>query len=140
MKKKKIYITISILIAVIVIAIPTGFIYVLSNGNPYTKYIANKYVPKYLEEKGYTDEKIEKSHYVEPKYLINKDFYHGHFMVIFKDEPNTAYYYGITKKGKQVQQFCEKDVLSADGVTDIFEDETKYSEKECKNSLDNRDL
>ncbi|MGE7947633.1 DUF3139 domain-containing protein [Lysinibacillus sp. NPDC093688] len=121
MKKKKIYITISILIAIIVIAIPMGFIYVLNNGNPYTKYIANKYVPEYLEEKGYTDEKIEKSHYVEPKYLINKDFYHGHYMVIFKDEPNTTYYYGITKKGKQVQQFCEKDILSPDGVTDIFE-------------------
>ncbi len=60
-------------------------------------------------------------------------------MVIFKDEPNTTYYYGITKKGKQVQQFCEKDRLSLDGVTEIFEGETKYSEKECKNSLDNRD-
>ncbi|WP_432760152.1 DUF3139 domain-containing protein [Lysinibacillus zambalensis] len=132
--------TISILITVIVIAIPTGFIYVLSNGNPYAKYIANKYVPEYLEEKGYTDEIIEKSHYVEPKYLINKDFYHGHYMVIFKDEPNTTYYYGITKNGKQVQQFCEKDVLSAEGVTDLFKGETKHSEKECKYSFDNRDL
>lgn len=139
MNKKKILIITSTLIAVIVFALPIGFIYVLNNGNPYTKYIANKYVPEYLEEKGYIDEEIEESHFVEPKHLINKDFYHGHYMVIFKDEPNTTYYYGITKKGKQVQQFCEKDRLSLDGVTEIFEGETKYSEKECKNSLDNRD-
>ncbi|MGE7943977.1 DUF3139 domain-containing protein [Lysinibacillus xylanilyticus] len=38
---------------------PIGFIYVLNNGNPYTKYIANKYVPKYLEEQRYTDDKIK---------------------------------------------------------------------------------
>ncbi|GAB0168063.1 DUF3139 domain-containing protein [Lysinibacillus sp. CTST325] len=138
MNKKKVYITIIILIAVIVIAIPTGFIYVLSNGNPYSKYIANKYVPEYSKEKGYTDKKIEESHYVEPKHLINKDFYHGHYMVIFKDEPNTTYYYGVTKKGKQVQQFCEKNRLS-NGITEIFEGETKHSEQDCKNSLDNRD-
>ncbi|WP_332649918.1 DUF3139 domain-containing protein [Lysinibacillus sp. 54212] len=138
MTNKKIFITITILIVVIVIAIPIGVIYVLNNGNPYTKYIANKYVPEYLEEQGYTDEKIQESHYVEPKHVINKDFYHGHYMVIFKDEPHTTYYYGITKKGKQVYQFCEKEKLSH-GLTEIIEGETKYSEQDCKHSLDNRD-
>lgn len=138
MNKKKILIITSTLIAVIVFALPIGFIYVLNNGNPYTKFIANKYVPEYLEEKGYTEEKIEESHYVEPKHLINKDYYHGHYMVIFKDEPNTTYLYGITKKGKRVQQFCEKDRLS-NGISEIVEGETKHSEQDCKSSLDNRD-
>ncbi|MFJ8458229.1 DUF3139 domain-containing protein [Lysinibacillus xylanilyticus] len=87
---------------------PIGFIYVLNNGNPYTKYIANKYVPKYLEEQRYTDDKIKESHYVEQKHLINKDFYHGHYMVIFKDEPNTTYYYGITKKRNKFSNFVKK--------------------------------
>lgn len=91
-----------------------------------------------MEEQGYTESDIEESHYVEPKHIINKDFYQGHYMVAFKDEPDVTYYYGITKKGKQVKQFCEKDKLLPDGVTDIFEGETKYSEEKCVNSLENR--
>ena len=114
------------------------FIYVLNNGNPYTKYWVNKKMPTYLEEQGYKDSDIEVSHFVEPKHIINKDFYHGHYMVIFKDEPNMTYYYGITKKGKRVKQFCEKDNLLPNGVTDIFEGETKHSEEKCVKSLENR--
>lgn len=137
--KKNILITLSLIILVIV-AIPLGFFYVLNNGNPYTKYIVDKNVPRYLKVKGYTEKEIKESHYVEPKHLINNDFYHGHYMVIFKDEPDTTYFYGITKKGKQVKQFCEKDRLSLEGVTNIVDTETKHSEKSCVNSLDNRDL
>lgn len=135
--KKSIWIAISIFL-ILVIATPFAFIYLLNNGNPYTKYLANKNVPVYLEEQGYTESDIEESHYVEPKHIINKDFYQGHYMVAFKDEPDVTYYYGITKKGKQVKQFCEKDKLLPDGVTDIFEGETKYSEEKCVNSLENR--
>ena len=120
----------------IIVSVPIGFFYVLSNGNPYTNYIADKKVPKYLEEKGYTVNDIEESHYVEPKHTINKDFYHGHYMVIFKDEPAVTYYYGITKKGKQVKQFCEKDTIP---FYSIAESETKHSEVKCINSLNNRD-
>ena len=82
---------------------PIWVFYVLNNPNPYTKYIADKNVPVYLEEKGYTEKEIEESHYVEPKYLINNDYYHGYYMVVFKDEPDTTYYYGISKRGKQVE-------------------------------------
>lgn len=139
MDKSKIVITVMTIFVIAVIALPIGFIYLLNNGNPYTKYIANKYVPVYLEEKGYADGEIKESHYVQPKHLINKDVYHGHYMVIFTDEPNTTYYYGITKKGKQVKQFCEKDVVLSDGATHIVNTKTKYSEKNCVNSLENRD-
>lgn len=135
--KKSIWIAISIII-ILVIATPFVFIYLLNNGNPYTKYLANKNIPVYLEEQGYTKSDIEESHYVEPKHIINKDFYHGHYMVVFKDEPDVTYYYGITKKGKQVKQFCEKDKLLPDGVTDIFEGKTKHSGEKCVNSLENR--
>lgn len=99
------------MIILIIVLVPFGFFYVLNNGNPFTNYIADKNVPKYLEEKGYTENDIKESHYVEPKHIINKDFYHGHYMVIFKDEPDMTYYYGITKKGKQVKQFCENEVF-----------------------------
>ncbi|WP_156856107.1 DUF3139 domain-containing protein [Oceanobacillus sp. AG] len=137
MQKKLIFISL-ITVVVIIAAIPASFLYVLNNGNPYTKYIANKHVPAYLGEQGYTDGEIADAHYVEPKHLINRDFYHGHYMVVFKDERDITYYYGVTKKGKEVKQFCEKDILLPNGVTDIFEEATKYSEKECHHSLDNR--
>ena len=136
--KKKIIWFASGLIILIIMAITISFFYMLNNGNPYTKYIADKKVPVYLEEKGYTENDIEESHYAEPKDIINNDFYSGQYMVIFQDEPDVTYYYGITKKGKQVKQFCEKDKLSADGITDIIETETKYSEKQCVHSLVNR--
>ncbi|MDQ0229215.1 DUF3139 domain-containing protein [Metabacillus malikii] len=135
--KKSMWIAISVIL-ILVIATPFVFIYLLNNGNPYTKYVANKNVPVYLEEQGYTESDIVESHYVEPKYTTNKDFYHGHYLVVFKDEPDVTYYYGITKKGKQVKQFCEKDKLLPDGVTDIFEDVTMHSEENCISSLENR--
>jgi len=97
--------------------------------------MADKNTPEYLQEMGYTENDIEDAHYVEPKHTINREFYHGHYMVIFKDEPDVTYYYGITKKGKRIQQFCEKDKLSSDGVTETIEDETKHSEENCANSL-----
>lgn len=138
MNKKQMFITMSLLV-IIIISIPMGLIYLLNNGNPYAKYMANKYVPEYLEEKGYTADEINDSHYVEPKHITNKEFYQGHYSVVFKDETDTTYYYGITKKGKEVRQFCEKDVLSSDGVTHTVKNQTKYSEENCVNSLDNRD-
>ena len=138
MSTKKLLIIVGIFFIFLFIAVPAGFLYVLNNGNPYTKYLVNKHVPPRLEEMGYTEDQMEEAHYVEPKHLTNTDYYQGHYMVVFKDEPNITYYYGVTKKGKQVQQFCDKDILSADGVTESFEGETKYSEKECQHSLDNR--
>ncbi|MDQ0233099.1 DUF3139 domain-containing protein [Metabacillus malikii] len=135
--KKSIWIAISVIL-ILVIATPFVFIYLLNNGNPYTKYVANKSVPVYLEEKGYTESDLVESHYVEPKHRTNKDFYHGHYQVVFKDERDVTYYYGITKKGKQVKQFCEKDKLLPDGVTDIFEGGTMHSEENCISSLENR--
>lgn len=72
--KKIIWFVVGLIILVIVV-LPFGFFYVLNNGNPYTNYIADKNVPVYLEEKGYTKHDIEESHYVEPKHIINKDFF-----------------------------------------------------------------
>lgn len=135
--KKSLWITISIIL-ILVIATPFVLIYLLNNGNPYTKFLANKNVPAYLEEQGYTESDIEESHYVEPKHGTNRDFYQGQYMVIFKDEPDVTYYYGITKKDKQVKQFCEKDKLLPNGVTDLFEGETLHSEETCIYSLKNR--
>ena len=135
--KKSIWIAISVIL-ILVIATPFVVIYLLNKGNPYTKYMANKNVPVYLEEQGYKESDIEELHFVEPKHVINKDFYHGHYMVVFRDEPDVMYYYGLTKKDKQVKQFCEKDKLLPNGVIDIFEGETKHSEEKCVNSLENQ--
>ncbi|RHW41164.1 DUF3139 domain-containing protein [Neobacillus notoginsengisoli] len=135
---RKVTFTIIVITVLIIISIPAGFLYVLNNGNPYTKLITSHYVPSYLEEKGYTEKDILDSHFVEPKHLINQDVYHGHYMVIFKDEPTTTYYYGVTKRGKKVVQFCEKDVQLSDGTMNISTERTMHSEEECLQSLENR--
>ncbi|GIN87471.1 hypothetical protein J6TS2_38570 [Heyndrickxia sporothermodurans] len=128
-----------IAILIIVIGIPCGYLYLLNNGNPYNRYIVNKYIPSYIEKKGYSKEDIKEQDYVEPKHLINKDYFHGHYMVIFKDEPQITYYYGVSKKGRHVKQFCEKDESLANSTIDINEKMTKHSEMNCVRSLDNRD-
>ncbi len=138
MNRNRLSALITIIIILAVFTVPAAYLYVLNNGNPYTKYIVNQHVPDYLKEKGIPQDMIKKSHYVEPKYLINGDFYHGHYMVIFKDEPDITYYYGGTNKGKQVEQFCEKDKVSSD-VTKIVEHQTQHTEKGCIGMFDNRD-
>lgn len=85
----------------LIVVMPLLFLYVLNNGNPYTRYIANKHVPVYLEEKGYTENDIDTAHYVEPKHNINHKYYQGHYMVNFNDEQEVTYYYGITKKASR---------------------------------------
>lgn len=137
MKKKWKYLILTIVV-LIVVGIPSGFIYVLNNGNPYTKHLNNKYVPAHLAEQGIKKDELKIASYGEPSYLINEDYYHGHYMVIFKDEPNTTYYYGVKKKEKDVVQFCEKDVLGKDGVTDDTEKKTKHSEESCDYAFKNR--
>ncbi|MDR7071059.1 DUF3139 domain-containing protein [Fictibacillus barbaricus] len=127
-----------IFILTVIIASPFCFIYFLNNGNPYTKYVANKLVPVHLKEKGYTKEEIEAAIYVEPKYVINRNFYHGHYMVVFKDEPDLSYYYGVTKKGNHVKQFCEKEKQLPDFSTETVESRTIHSENKCVKSQDNR--
>lgn len=131
---KKAWIAIGI-IAILIISSPFIFIYFLNNGNPYTKYLVNKHIPNHLEEKGYTDHDFETAHYVEPKHMIDGDFYQGHYMVVFKDEPEMTYYYGIKKKDKTVSQFCEKEELLDDGVSELVTRETKHSEAECGKAL-----
>ena len=83
-------------------------IYLLNNGNPYHNYLVNKYVPAHLEQLGYTDEDIVEQHIIAPKSAANHSVYHPRYMVIFKDEPQLEYLYGLTKKKKNVVQFCEK--------------------------------
>ncbi|WP_147535959.1 DUF3139 domain-containing protein [Bacillus marasmi] len=131
-----------ILICVLVF-IPIGGFYWLNYGNPIDKFIANRYVPKYLKNNGYSNDEILEAHYVDPKNLINKDFYHGHYLVRFQDEPEMNYYYGILKKSKKVKQFCERDWNGATGVepVDYYDkrNKSKHLEKDCVNSLDNRE-
>ncbi len=127
----------------ILVLIPVGGFYVLNFGNPIDKFIANRYVPEYLKKQGYKDDEILEAHYIEPKNLINEDFYHGHYMVRFTDESEMFYYYGVSKKGKKVMQFCESDwhgATSGESI-DYYEkkNKSKHLEKDCVNSLDNRD-
>ena len=64
-------------------------------------------------------------------------------MVRFTDEPEMTYYYGVSKKGKQVKQFCERNWHGATSWEPIEyydkKNTSKHLEKDCVNSLDNRD-
>lgn len=140
MKTQRVKVAIHMIIYILVVSIlllPIGFIYLLNNGNPYTHYVLNKKLPAYLEQRGYSDEEILQQHTVEPKLIINKDYYHAHYMVIFKDEPDVTYYYGMKKREQSIDQFCEKDVL-VEGVTTTNTEQTKYSEETCVSMFANR--
>ncbi|MBP3950236.1 DUF3139 domain-containing protein [Bacillus sp. YZJH907-2] len=120
-------------------SIPFAFIYVLNNGNPYERYLANKYIPSHLEDMGYGEEDILKQLYIETKHSINNNVYHGHYKVIFKDEPQLEYLYGVTKNGKNVVQFCEKETLiTSNTYAEMTTEKTIHSEQECIGYLDNR--
>lgn len=127
-----------LIILTFIIGVPFSILYLLNNGNPYDKYMVNKYIPAYLEEQGYSSKDIQEAHYVEPKHSINKDYLHGHYRVVFKDEPRLDYYYGLSKKGHHVKQFCEKDGHHPNNAVYINEEITKHSEKDCVHSLDNK--
>lgn len=117
-----------------VIAAPFITIYFLNNGNPYHKYLVQKYIPEHLEEVGYKDSDIQQQSYSQPKHTISKEVYHGHYAVTFNDEPDLQYYYGVTKKGKNVVQFCSKHHASGESITT----ETKHSEKDCIDQFSNK--
>lgn len=133
-KKKFLIISLSM-----IVLIPIVVVYILNNGNPYEEYIVNKNVPAHLEKMGYTDEDIIKQSYVQPKHTINSDFYHGHYMVVFKDEPHLEYLYGVTKEEKKVVQFCEKETLIDENMYgEMTTEKTIHSESECMGYLENR--
>ncbi|MCG3087465.1 DUF3139 domain-containing protein [Sporosarcina cyprini] len=116
------------------ISLPKIIIYFLNNGNPYDKTVVTKHVPAYLEKQGYTDSDIAEQRYLEPKHTINRKVLHGHYVVIFKDEPGLEYYYGVTKFRKKVVQFCGKEDQSGELITE----KTKHSEKDCLDQFANK--
>lgn len=125
--RKWLYILITLLLTIVLT--PFTVIYLINNGNPYERYLLDKYIPSHLEKMGYTDRDILDAHYAEEKDSNNDDYYHGNYMVQFKDEPNITYYYGLSKKGKRVTQFCERD----DGTTKLISSPTEHSENVCAN-------
>ena len=70
MKKKALWVSVIILI---IVAIHLSF-YVLNNGNPYTKYIADKNVSVYLRKKGHR-KRNGRIILCRAEYLINNDYY-----------------------------------------------------------------
>lgn len=113
----------------------TGGLYVINEGNPVNRLQADRLIPPALAEKGFKKEDIRSAFYVEPKHLINKEYAHGHYQVIFEDEPHTVYYYGYRKKDKGVDQFCEWESVTA--PTGKPKDPI-HLEQACVSSYDNR--
>jgi hypothetical protein len=137
---KKFLINLIITFSIIFLVFYLGLSYILNYGNPYERYIVNKYIPDHLETMGYTDADIVKQSYIQPKHGINNSVYHGHYMVVFKDEPQLEYLYGVTKEGKEVVQFCEKETLIAKSTYgDMTTEKTNHSEKDCIGYLENRE-
>ncbi|SNZ14169.1 Protein of unknown function [Terribacillus aidingensis] len=131
-------------ILLLLISTPFAFLYLLNNGNPYTRFWTEKQVPSHLAEQGYTDDDYLEAHWVLPNYRINKDIYTDGFVVRFKDEPNVVYTYGVKRHGKEVVQYCEKEIGEAESddalqiVISMDEPSAKHSESTCIDSMANR--
>jgi hypothetical protein len=128
----------------LLISTPFVILYLLNNGNPYTRYWTEKQVPAHLAEQGYTDNDYLEAHWVLPKYRINKDIYTDGFVVRFKDEPNVIYTYGVKRHGKEVVQYCEKEIGEAESndalqtAKSVVQSSAKHSESTCIDSMANR--
>lgn len=132
-KKLKRIILAVIVFFMLIIAAPFFLIFLLNFGNPYEEYFINKYVPVYLENRGYTEKQIIEQHDINQNTSSNKDYFHTQYMVKFKDEPDIEYYYGVRKTNKEVTQFCER-------YSDVYRDikqPTKHSEENCVKYYDN---
>ncbi|WP_442637731.1 DUF3139 domain-containing protein [Rossellomorea marisflavi] len=126
-------------VLILLVLIPMGFMVMLHMDNPYQKYIVEKYVPIHLEKVGESPSGMIESMYVQPNYIINRDYYQGHYYVVYKDEPEYGYYYGVQKRGKKVVQFCEKETIVSEFETgDMVTTKTKHSEKMCDGYFKNR--
>ncbi len=122
------------------VSFPFVVIYLLNNGNPYTRYWTEKQVPAHLEAQGYTKGDLLEDHWVLPNYRINNDIYTDGYMVRFKDEPTVTYTYGVKRHGKNIVQYCEKEIEATD-IQDSFlisSGPTEHSESTCINHLENR--
>jgi Protein of unknown function (DUF3139) len=123
---------------------PFVLFYLLNNGNPYTRYWTERQVPAHLEEQGYTEDDYVEAHWVLPNYRINKDIYTDGFVVRFKDEPNVIYTYGVKRHGKEVVQYCEKEIGEAESddtlhtAKSVDKPAAKHSESTCIDSMVNR--
>lgn len=134
--KRRILVAVSLFVF---FGIPTGFYYLAVYGNPYHDYLASKHVPKYLSDKGYSNEDIVRQVFISPKYPINRAVHHGHHEVVFKDEPDIRYYYAVKKSGRDVVQFCVKERMYMNGLSETIDEKTAHSEKQCLDSYANRD-
>ncbi|WP_282141508.1 DUF3139 domain-containing protein [Cytobacillus oceanisediminis] len=124
-----------IIAGLLILASPVLFLYVLNNGNPImNKWITHE-VKKHLDGTDYDESDFQEHSYSIPKMDINHDFYHTHYYVIFKDEPNINYYYGKKKWFGDVVQFCEKEDAS---TYEFVTGNTEHSEEVCVSMLDNR--
>ena len=90
-------------------------------------------MPPYLEQKGYSDEDILQQDIVGG-FNHSEDYYYETYRVIFKDDPDLSYYYGIKKRGKSVDQYCEKETLENNIYTIGITEKTKHSEEKCINN------
>lgn len=124
-ERKWLFILITLLL--IIVLTPFTIIFLINIGNPYERYLLDKHIPSYLEKMGYTDENLIDAHYAKVSGLNNEDYYDGIYTVKFKDEPNMFYYYGLSKKGKNVTQYCKR----YDGTKNTITGETKHSENDC---------
>ena len=104
-----------IFVIVLVLSVPFATLYIMSEGHIYSMYIVRKEASEHLKNIGYTNEDIIEARYVVSDSMSNNEYYAGCYSVIFKNEPEITYYYGVAKENKQVCQFAEKDEKLNDG-------------------------
>lgn len=119
------------LVILILIAVPIAGLFIISDGHPYDMYMVNKAAAAHLENNGYTKDDILEAHYVHGSNLEEEDYYAGQYMVVFNDEPDITYYYGVSKENHHVAQIAEKDCTLEDGTLKTTTNTTKHTEDHC---------
>ena len=119
------------IVILIVIAVPIAGIFIISDGHPYDMYVINKAAAAHLQNNGYSEDDLLEAHYVHKSNLDNANYCEGQYMVVFKDEPDIAYYYSVSKENHNVVQVAEKDCTLEDGSCKIITDATKHTEEHC---------
>ena len=119
------------LVIFILVSVPIAGIFIISDGHPYEMYVIKKAAVAHLESNGYTEDDFYEAHYVQGSNIKNNDYYEGQYMVVFQDEPNITYYYGVSRKNRHVTQIAAKDCTLQDGTIRTTTQTTKHTEAHC---------
>jgi len=122
------------LVIMIILLVPISWVYIISDGHPYSMFLINKTATAHLEDRGYSKDDMFESHYVHENNMGNNNYCKGQYMVVFQDELDVVYYYGVTKDNHEVVQLAEKEITLENEEIEFTSKHTKHTEEHCVES------